>query len=124
MAPCQTRRGLHANNPSAPEVEAGGSEVQGNPWLCGEFKGRLERKEREREREGERGRETVVSCQHLDESSVPEGAPSLDLWGHVGATLSLAFSSHQHSDQLILLLSGIHLVVIRVTGLVSIIRCY
>lgn len=40
------RHGLHANNPSAPEVEAGGSEIQGNPWLCGEFKARLERKER------------------------------------------------------------------------------
>lgn len=82
------------------------------------------KEKKEREREGERGRETVVSCQHLDESSILEGAPSLDLWGHVGATLSLAFFSHQHSDQFILLLSGIHLVVIRVTGLVSIIRCY
>lgn len=80
MVSCQTRHGLHANNPSAPEVEAGGSEVQGNPWLCGEFKARLERKERERERKRERGRgkgrETVVSCQQLDESSIPEGAPS------------------------------------------------
>lgn len=76
MAPCQTRRGLHADNPSAPEVEAGGSEVQGNPWLCGEFKARLERKERERGREGEGARETVVSYQHLDESSIPEGATS------------------------------------------------
>lgn len=121
MVPCQTGTGCMLIIPALQRWRQGDQKSKAILGCVGSLRPGWKEK-REGKEEGEGG--TVVSCQQLDESSIPEGAPSLDLWGRVGTTLSLAFFSHQRSDQFILLWSGIHLVVIHATGLVSIIRCY